>query len=269
MNNDVEDLESSEYSTEEDEASDSDQVDNSSNSSENSSEEESFEEVEEELQWISKDGKIVWNLTNSMTYQYVPVPTGLPPGPTTYAIARIQDPLSSFRLFLSDDMMKHIVEMTNLQGRRVIENWKDMDMQELLAYVGLLVLSGVYQSNGGSTLRLWSEKTGRAIFRATMSHKRFGQINSALRFADRLSRPRRREGKLAPILHVWKMWSEMLPKFFNPSQAICVDEQLIPFRGRCSFKQYMPKKPAKYGLKVWAAKHHTYLLCMYEAEVFL
>jgi len=28
-----------------------------------------------------------------------------------------------------------------------------------------------------------------------------------------------------------------------------VDETLVPFRGRCSFKQYMLSKPAKYGLK--------------------
>ncbi|CAF4715879.1 unnamed protein product, partial [Rotaria sp. Silwood2] len=36
-----------------------------------------------------------------------------------------------------------------------------------------------------------------------------------------------------------------------PSENIPVDEQLVPFRGRCCFVQYMPKKPAKYGLKFW------------------
>ncbi len=30
-----------------------------------------------------------------------------------------------------------------------------------------------------------------------------------------------------------------------------VDERLVAFRGRCNFKQYMPKKPAKYGIKMW------------------
>lgn len=37
-----------------------------------------------------------------------------------------------------------------------------------------------------------------------------------------------------------------------PDRDVCVDEQLVPFKGRCGFRQYMPKKPAKYGLKVWA-----------------
>ena len=30
-----------------------------------------------------------------------------------------------------------------------------------------------------------------------------------------------------------------------------VDEQLVCFRGRCPFKQYIPSKPAKYGIKIW------------------
>nr|CAI5818437.1 unnamed protein product [Callosobruchus analis] len=31
-----------------------------------------------------------------------------------------------------------------------------------------------------------------------------------------------------------------------------MDEQLLAFRGNCSFRQYIPSKPAKYGIKVFA-----------------
>jgi hypothetical protein len=37
----------------------------------------------------------------------------------------------------------------------------------------------------------------------------------------------------------------------DPSGNVTVDEQLVPFRGRCSFVQYMPNKPSKYGIKFW------------------
>lgn len=37
----------------------------------------------------------------------------------------------------------------------------------------------------------------------------------------------------------------------TPGMFLTVDERLAPFRGRCSFIQYMPAKPAKYGIKVW------------------
>ncbi|KRZ55972.1 PiggyBac transposable element-derived protein 4 [Trichinella nativa] len=44
-----------------------------------------------------------------------------------------------------------------------------------------------------------------------------------------------------------------LPKVYNPSENVTVDERLYPFKGRCQFRQYMPKKPAKYGIKFWVA----------------
>ncbi|XP_034089798.1 piggyBac transposable element-derived protein 3-like isoform X2 [Gymnodraco acuticeps] len=186
------------------------------------------------------------------TLRYVPAARSLILGPTHYAVARISDPASSFALLLTDDILQHIVSMTNLHGRRSIAEWRDMDTEELQAYVGLLILVGVYRSKNESTLSLWSEKLGRSIFRATMSHKRFHQISRTLRFDDKLSRPRRRDDKLAAFRKVLDMWTHRLPMLFSPFSDVCVDEQLVPFRGRCSFKQYMPKKPAKYGIKIWA-----------------
>lgn len=85
-----------------------------------------------------------------------------------------------------------------------------------------------------------------------MSHKRFHQIGGALRFDDKLSRPRRREDRLAAFRKVWDMWIHRLELLFSPDRDICIDEQLVPYRGRCRFKQYIPSKPAKYGLKIWA-----------------
>ncbi|XP_037552794.1 piggyBac transposable element-derived protein 4-like, partial [Nematolebias whitei] len=40
---------------------------------------------------------------------------------------------------------------------------------------------------------------------------------------------------------------------FNPGPEVTVDERLLPFRGKCPFRQYMPSKPGKYGIKIWAA----------------
>jgi Transposase IS4 len=33
---------------------------------------------------------------------------------------------------------------------------------------------------------------------------------------------------------------------------VYVDESLVSFRGRCPLRVYMPNKPAKYGIQVWA-----------------
>ena len=38
-------------------------------------------------------------------------------------------------------------------------------------------------------------------------------------------------------------------KAFFPHASVTIDEQLFPCRSRCSFVQYMPQKPAKFGIK--------------------
>ncbi|ELP88096.1 hypothetical protein EIN_222390 [Entamoeba invadens IP1] len=35
------------------------------------------------------------------------------------------------------------------------------------------------------------------------------------------------------------------------SGSICIDEQLVNYYGNCKFRQYMPSKPGKYGIKLW------------------
>ncbi|XP_050340237.1 piggyBac transposable element-derived protein 4-like [Bactrocera neohumeralis] len=42
-----------------------------------------------------------------------------------------------------------------------------------------------------------------------------------------------------------------LEKAYTPDCHVTVDEQLFPYRGRTRFTQYIPSKPAKYGMKVW------------------
>lgn len=222
-----------------------------SSSHEETSDAESEGEMEEAAsEWTAKNGKIVWSPTHTETLRYFPAATNVTPGPTHYAAARIRDPASSFALLFTDEIVQHTVAMTNLHGRRPVAGWRDMDCDELHAYVGLLILAGVYRSRHESSRSLWSDKCGRDIFRATMSHKRFHQIVGALRFDDKLSRLR--QDKLAAFRKVWDLWTHRLELLFNPGRDICVDEQLVPFRGRCKFKQYIPTKPARYGLKIWA-----------------
>lgn len=48
-----------------------------------------------------------------------------------------------------------------------------MDKMDLLAYLGLLILAGIYRSQVEATTILWNAESGRLLFRATKSLKRF------------------------------------------------------------------------------------------------
>ena len=39
---------------------------------------------------------------------------------------------------------------------------------------------------------------------------------------------------------------------YIPGQNLSVDEAMIGFKGRIQWKQYLPKKPTKWGFKIWS-----------------
>ncbi len=52
-------------------------------------------------------------------------------------------------MYLNVSVENYILEVTHLEGRRVYEDsWKDFDMTDLQAYIGLLILAEVYKSKG-------------------------------------------------------------------------------------------------------------------------
>lgn len=63
---------------------------------------------------------------------------------------------------MPNSVRKVILEMTNLDERRVLgEKWEEVDKIHLDAYLGLLILAGVYKSKDESTASLWNAETGR------------------------------------------------------------------------------------------------------------
>lgn len=89
--------------------------------------------------------------------------------------------LSTFQLFLPPAIEKIVIEMTNMEGIKwYCQEWKTMNMNDLHAYMGLLILAGVYRSQGEAASSLWNAEMGRPIFRVTMSLEMFRTISAVL-----------------------------------------------------------------------------------------
>ncbi|CAJ1083086.1 piggyBac transposable element-derived protein 4-like [Xyrichtys novacula] len=194
------------------------------------SEEEDYEATYDKQERGRKDrsGEATPPPSPHMPSSPLPPSTG-PPGPTEYSLVHARDIASAFFMFVTPSIERIILEMTNLEGRRKIgDGWKRMDAVDLRAYMGLMLLAGVYRSRGMATASLWDAESGRSIFRATMPLKVFHAYSRLLRFDDRESRPARRAtDKLAAVREVWDAWSERLPSLYNPGPEITVDEQLL------------------------------------------
>lgn len=172
----------------------------------------------------------------------------------------VRTPIESFKLFCPDEMIDHIVDCTNIwidinRTSYVRErDAKPTNKDEIHAVLGLLYLAGIMKSSHANLEDLWaSDGFGVEYFRATMSMKRFRFLLRAMRFDDiRTRKQRRATDKLAPIRQLFEDFVNRCKQCYSLSAYVTVDEMLEAFRGKCSFRQYIPNKPAKYGLKMFA-----------------
>ena len=111
---------------------------------------------------------------------------------------------------------------------------------------------------------------GIPIFSSTMNKSRFELIAARMPFCSNSRRANLRiqNDKFAPIRDLFTSFTSNIRKFYKPYENVTIDEQLVPFRGRVTFRQYIPSKPAKYHIILW-------LLCdsstnfVLDADVYL
>ncbi|XP_030758011.1 uncharacterized protein LOC115883741 [Sitophilus oryzae] len=119
---------------------------------------------------------------------------------------------------------------------------------------GLLYLAGTLKSSRLNTKEIWDKKgTGVERFWVTISEQRFRFLLNCLRFEDLSTRNERKElDKLAPIGETFDCFVQNCKNAYCIGANATIDEKLEAFRGRCGFKQYIPSKPNKYGIKIFA-----------------
>lgn len=168
--------------------------------------------------------------------------------------------IECWSLFFTDEMLNIIVENTNryiselAQGYARERRGKPTDVCEIKAFLGLLYLAGTLKSGRLNTKELWQRnELGIERFWLVMSHDRFHFLLRCLRFDDLTTREERKQfDKLAPIRRLFDLFVENCKKTYTVGANTTIDEKLEAFRGRCSFKQYIPSKPNRYGIKIFA-----------------
>ena len=115
-------------------------------------------------------------------------------------------------------MIEEIVRCTNMYVTTVHSSYdrerdaKIITKTELMAFLGLLFLSGVKRAEHVSFLEFWATNSGGIeTFRACMLYNRFLFLLLAIRFVDKMTRNQRKErDKLAAIRYILdEFWREM------------------------------------------------------------
>ncbi|KAJ1154739.1 hypothetical protein NDU88_007482, partial [Pleurodeles waltl] len=176
-------------------------------------------------------------------------------------------PVNFFELFMDDIFLEEIVEQTNLYAEQFLRDnaarlrphsrasrWIPTNLEELKKFLGLTFLMGLIRKPSLSSYWSTSPLMATAIFPAIMSRNRYELLLRMLHFVDNaLALPRDhpdsdRLFKIRPVLdHLVDRFSEI----YVPGKEISVDESLVLFKGRLVFRQYIPSKRARYGIKLY------------------
>ena len=186
--------------------------------------------------------------------------TGVPG--ITIDVVNPADELEYFQLFFDETLVKMIVDQTNLYAAQYMEDhgadmkqrsratkWVDTDSKEMRVYLALLLLQGIVQKPVVTDYFSKRASIETPFFAKTMNRDRFLLLSKFLHFSDNRSNP----GDIPKKLYkLWPVLDHMKQKFstvYIPERDISIDESLMLWKGRLGWRQYIPSKRARNGIK--------------------
>lgn len=171
--------------------------------------------------------------------------------------------LHYYRLFLTDQMLDLLVRETNRYAEQrqimaIIEEqnkphsmlvqWKDVTRQEILTFIGIILWMGL--DTKPSIRDYWSKNALYANnLSKIMPRSRFESILTFIHVAD--NEEAQQNDRLHKVQGLINLLVQEFQSLIVPDKAVCIDETMVPFRGRIKFRQYIPNKRHKYGLKIF------------------
>lgn len=171
-------------------------------------------------------------------------------------------PLAYFVLMFPMTLIDYIMDMTNHYARwcqaqpgvDLDERLEETSSAEVRSFLAINLMMGI---NILPTAELyWSKKTliGNAGVQQIMTCNRFQKLSQYFHVSDRAREPASGHpdyNRLYKIRHVMNTLARTFRNTWTLSREATVDEAMIAFTGRLSYKQYMPAKPIKRGIKLW------------------
>ena len=186
-------------------------------------------------------------------------------------------PMTFYNLFLDDDIITMMVTETNRYAARTAETkqvkaqsrmrvWSDTNPTEMRQFCGLLLWMGLVRM---PTIDCYWRKSSlyrNNIAANTMTRNRFQLMLANWHFADNEEAAGDRTHKVNALMKA------LIAKFSdarNPAEDIVIDETMVAFRGRLYFRQYLPGKAHKYGVKIFKLcdkTGYTYNMTIYKGK---
>ncbi|KAL6418516.1 hypothetical protein ACFW04_012036 [Cataglyphis niger] len=148
----------------------------------------------------------------------------------------------------TNNYFKYVQQCTAYKKNSRLVNWKDASVPEM--YVFLCISMLMPRSKKLTLNEYWSmdELLKSDIFRKLMARDRYMVLLQMLHFNDNNTASDDPLVKIQPVIDKLKV---SFSQSFAPYKYLCIDESLLLYKGRCYFKQYIPSKRSRFGIKLF------------------
>ncbi|XP_047141066.2 piggyBac transposable element-derived protein 4-like [Hydra vulgaris] len=183
------------------------------------------------------------------------------PGPDPSFLVN-SSPLTIFEAFVTDDLVDLIVEQSNLfavqylknnviKGRSRVQKWTPLVRADIRLYIAFILYRGILWKPTNAMYFSTNPLFDTPLIRKVLSFDKFCLIEKFLHFVDNSSLPIHscKKAKIEPI------YDYLVNKFktlYIPNKNISIDESLLLWKGHLSWKQYIPSKRSRFGMKSFA-----------------
>mmetsp|Transcript_28371 Transcript_28371/g.67599 ORF Transcript_28371/g.67599 Transcript_28371/m.67599 type:complete len:1231 (+) Transcript_28371:374-4066(+) len=140
--------------------------------------------------------------------------------------------------------------------RNASRKWVEVTPGYLLAWFGILLIIGATKMRSWRILWMESQALNCNWIQNAMSFNSFQQIKNYIHFVDSSKSVKPGHPRFHPLQKIQPfldMLLKQIRKAYTLGQFLSADESMIKYKGKAiRFVQYMPAKPIKHGIKVFA-----------------
>ena len=141
-----------------------------------------------------------------------------------------------------------------MNSNKPLPPFKKTTVPEIMAFLGMIIAMGLAKLPAYDDY--WRGGVGRMPwFASIMFRKRFREFQRYFHLVDNRNSVAKEHpcySKLFKLGNIEDKLSKSFSEAYRLRRDLSIDEQMIGMKSRLSFIQYMPKKPKKFGVKVWA-----------------
>ncbi|XP_046388862.1 piggyBac transposable element-derived protein 2-like [Ischnura elegans] len=165
-------------------------------------------------------------------------------------VTSLPSPYDYFQRYITDDLVQDMVEKTNLYATRTnVANFPPVNEREMKVFIGVNLAMGIF--NYPQIHLFWNQKFSIPLILDNISRNRFHKIRQAFHVTDVNEKPANSNDRFWKIRPIYESIRAQC-KNLDIEPNLCVDEQMIGFKGQINVKQFIKNKPTKWGIKVFA-----------------